>query len=165
MATPQPGRPAARPLPMIIFTLLCAGFGIAFLYWSASQLWYVVASRSWAQTDGLITESRYIDNGPRRDSEARIRYTYAVGEQTYEGGNLLPGSLAYDDATEEQKVQQYRRGKTVTVFYDPGDPASSSLERGVTTRLTYIGLVLGLAFFSYAVYLVVNLIRGTRPRL
>lgn len=165
MASVKPEKPAMKAGPAIALAVLCGGFGIAFLYWGLSQVWFVYASSGWPQTEGTITMSQYIDNPPRRDDEARIQYIYQVGGQPYKGRNLLPGTLAYDDATEEEKVEQYRVGTTTTVYYDPQHPERSSLERGTPTRLTYIGLVLGLIFTSGAGYVLFSLLRERPVRL
>lgn len=165
MSTLKAEKPAMKAGPAIALAVLCGGFGIAFLYWGLSQVWFIFASSSWTQTEGTITMSQFIDNPPRRDDEARIRYIYQVDGETYEGRNVLPGTLAYDDATEEEKVQQYRVGASATIYYDPQNPESSSLEPGTPTRLTYIGLVLGLLFTSGAVYILYSLIRGQPVRL
>ncbi len=145
--------------------LLFTGLGGAFLYWSVSQLWYVFSSRSWPSTEGTIYESRYIDHGRRRDGEARIRYRYAVNGRSYEGGNLLPGTLAYTDRDEQEKVRQYRPGMTVPVYYDPENPESSSLEVGVVTRFPFLGLGIGLPFILYAAYAGWRLLRGKSASL
>ena len=150
---------ASSPIAGIIVALICLGFGGAFLYWSISQLWYVFASRSWDSTEATIRESRYIDHGRRRDGEVRLRYSYTVNGRSYEGGNLLPGTLAYTDADEEEKVRQYRPGMTVPVYYDPQNPESSALEVGVMTRFPIIALAIGLPFVIAALYIAVNTLR------
>lgn len=156
---PPPQQKQASPIIGIIFVLILLGLGGAFLYWSGSQLWDYFASRSWASTQGVIYQSRFIDRGRRRDSEAQIRYRYSVNGQSYEGSNLLAGSLAYTDADEEEKVRQYRPGMTVPVYYDPQRPESSALEVGVLTRFPFIGLIVGLFFFVSGVYIAIALMR------
>lgn len=156
---------APHPRAAILLAVICVGFGGAFLYWSISQFWYSYASSSWASTQGTIYESRYVDHGRRRDGEARIRYSYSVNGRAYEGGNLLPGTLAYTDADEEEKVQQYRPGMTVPIYYDPENPESSSLEVGVVTRFPFIALAIGLPFTFYAAYLGWGLVRGQPVRV
>lgn len=145
--------------------VLCGAFGLAFLGWSGSQLWSIAASSTWVQTEGMITLSEFIDNPPRRDDEARIRYIYEVDGERYEGSSLLPAPLAYGDAQEEVKVREYPSGSTATIYYDPLRPEVSALERGRPTRLTYIGLALGLMFVGGAAYIVVAGLRGRPVRL
>lgn len=158
-------QPPSSPVGSLILIFLFTGLGGAFLYWSVSQLWYLHSSRNWASTQGVIYESRYIDHGRRKDGEARIRYRYAVDGRTYEGGNLLPGTLAYTDRDEKEKVRQYRPGMTVPVYYNPENPEASSLEVGVVTRFPFLALALGLPFILYAAYTGWCLARGGSPRL
>ena len=158
-AAQQPQQKSASPIIGIIFVLILLGLGGGLLYWTGAQLWDYFASRNWASTQGVIYQSRFIDRGRRRDSEAQIRYRYSVNGQSYEGGNLLPGSLAYTDSDEEEKVRQYRPGMTVPVYYDPQHPESSALEVGVMTRWPFISLVIGLFFFVSGVYIAIALMR------
>ena len=162
-AAQQQQKPAS-PIVGIIFVLILLGLGGGLLYWSGAQFWDYYASRNWTATQGVIYQSRFIDRGRRRDSEAQIRYRYSVGGQSYEGGNLLPGSLAYTDADEEEKVRQYRPGMTVPVYYDPQNPNTSALEVGVMTRFPFIGLVIGLLFFVGGVYVAIALARNKPAR-
>ncbi len=94
----------------------------------------------------------------------RLRYSYSVNGRTYEGGNLLPGTLAYTDRDEEEKVRQYRPGMTVSVYYDPRNPESSALEVGVMTRFPFIALAIGLPFIFGAAYIVWSSLRGKPAR-
>lgn len=158
-------KPGMSPWGAIGLALLCGAFGLAFLGWAGSQLWSIFASGAWVQTQGMVTLSEFIDNPPRRDDEARIRYIYEVGGKSYEGRNLLPAPLAYGDAQEELKVREYPAGSTAAVYYDPQNPEASALERGRPTRLTYIGLILGLMFTGGAAYIVVSMLRGRPVRL
>ena len=159
-AQPPPPQKPASPIVGIIFVLILLGLGGGLLYWSGSQFWDYYASRSWARTEGQIHESRFIDYGRRRDGIVRLRYSYTVEGRAYEGGNLLPGSLAYTDADEKEKVRQYRPGMTVPVYYDPQHPESSALEVGVMTRWPFISLVIGLFFFGGGIYLAIALARN-----
>lgn len=165
MSVVQPTKPGMKLGPALALAALCGVFGAGFLYWAFSQMWYVYTSSAWVATEGMITMSQFIDNPPRGDDEARIRYIYSVNGETYEGRNLLPGSLAYADALEAQKVAEYPVGMTTNVYYDPQNPQNSSLEPGTPTRLTYLGLLLGLMFISGAAYIGYSLIRGRPVRL
>jgi Protein of unknown function (DUF3592) len=129
---------------VLIGAALVLGFG--FLGGAISQLWSSHKSKSWAQTQGVISESKWVPNHLQHgEGTAQIAYRYSVGGQSYEGTNILPGLNEYLTPDKQAKLRQYPVGATVTVFYDPTDPQNSSLEIGVITELTFI--MFGLAIF------------------
>lgn len=160
--TRKPGMPLHSS---ILLAIIAGGLGAVFLYWSLSQFWHAHASRNWASTQGSIVESRYIDHGPRKDGEARIRYKYSVQGNSYEGGNLLAGNLAYTDRDEEEKTKHYKPGMSVTVYYDAQRPESSALEIAAVTRMPYLALAFGLLFGGAACYIAWCLAKGRPVRL
>jgi uncharacterized protein DUF3592 len=135
--------------PVLSYLLLGAAMvmGFVFLGIALSQLWSFFESKSWVQTQGVISQSQWV---PRRGgNSAQINYKYSVNGQSYEGNNILPGLNQYSQPEQEAKLKQYPAGATVTVFYDPSDPQESSLEVGVITESMFLNFGLG-TFFTLA---------------
>ena len=100
-----------------------------------------VRSRSWPTTPGRITHSETVWVGARtRSPRPDIRYTYEVGAQTYVGQRIaFEYSHVYSREAAEQVLKQYPVGATPSVYYDPDQPAESTLKQ------SHVGLVSGLA--------------------
>lgn len=134
--------PAASYL--LVGASLMLGFFILAL--AISQLWSTHKSRSWAQIQGVISESTWAQARSRHESGfAQITYKYSIDGQSYEGSNILPGKNEYSDPQQREKLRQYPVGAIVTVFYDPNHPQDSCLEPGVATSLPF--LLLAIASF------------------
>ena len=60
-----------------------------------------------------------------------VAYAYSLFGVRYEGNTVAFGGYIYTSSPDraERKCQEYPVGKEVVVFYDPRDPATSSLER------------------------------------
>ena len=91
-------------------------------------------SQSWPSTTGVIVKSRVeVRGGSTTTSvDAKIVYEYEVGGQQYQGEQirvddrhrvLQVGGQAYE------MVDRYPMGASVTVYYNPDDPAEAGLER------------------------------------
>jgi Protein of unknown function (DUF3592) len=89
----------------------------------------------------------------------RVRYSYAVAGQHYEGDVICPGIEQFGLGSELQahaKADQYPVGENVSVHYDPADPAVAVLE---TTQIGAarnifggaIAMALGIFIFGLAV--------------
>lgn len=136
--------PAASYL--LVGASLMLGFFILAL--AISQLWSTRKSRSWAQIQGVISESTWAPARSRHESGfAQIAYKYSIDGQSYEGSNILPGKNEYSDPEQREKLRQYPVGAIVTVFYDPNHPQDSCLEPGVVTSLPFLLLAIA-SFFS-----------------
>jgi len=136
-------------LPSVASYLLVGAslaLGLFILALAISQLWSTHSSKSWAQTQGVISQSIWAPPRSRHeDGFAQITYNYSLGGQRYEGSNLLPGKNEYSNPEQREKLRQYPVGAIVTVFYDPSHPQDSCLEPGVATSLPF--LLLGVATF------------------
>ena len=151
--------------PVLSYVLLVVALvmGFGFLGAAISQLWSSHKSKSWAKTQGVIFESKWIPNHLLHgEGKPRIAYRYSVNGQGYEGSNILPGLNEYFTPDAQAKLRQYPVGAIVAVFYDPSDPQNSSLEIGVITESTYITFVLGI-FFTLAAGAFAWRIRKRRP--
>ncbi len=146
----------------ILRLLLGIGFTVAGLALGA----YVVSAyagnaqvRNWPQTKGQIVHSEFVVHkaqvgpGQQRDRYgALVRYKYEVEGIEQTSGRVSFGwESAQTRTSASDYVQRYPQGRSVTVYYDPADPSSAVLERGVPSRfwLTVAGaaifLLLGIA--------------------
>jgi hypothetical protein len=111
------------------------------------QYLQVKKSAHWPTTSGTITLSRvrFLPRGPwpfgRRFEGyfGDVGYQYHVGATDYHGSRLsferahLAAAQGWQDA-----IRPYPVGKTVTVYYDPQDPASAVLEPGLVGDLVLL---------------------------
>ncbi len=95
------------------------------------------ATRSWPTADGVITSSKLDTNTVQAKDRAgylryrgsyvpKVSYNYTVDGRQLEGSRITREPRADDHG--DVVVAQYPVGKTVKVYYDPKDPASSVLE-------------------------------------
>ena len=92
------------------------------------------AAQGWLSTTGrvLIARVEVHRTGRSRHEIARVIYSYAVGGQPYQGQQIRAGDkfLRVQMMGEaQQTVARYPLGATVTVYYNPTNPAESALER------------------------------------
>jgi hypothetical protein len=87
------------------------------------------ASLAWPSTTGRIVKSDVDWVGETGStSVARVMYQYAVNGTTYQCRRLYTApDVPFEPA--QSIVDRYPVGATVTVFYDPANPAEATLER------------------------------------
>ncbi|MEE4214464.1 MAG: DUF3592 domain-containing protein, partial [Bacteroidales bacterium] len=131
--TRKPGN--ANPVTLgIIFALVG---GAIFFVFALPPLQYASSSKSWPTVQGVITRSD-IDVWTRDGKthyQPDIAYTYSVDGKKYSSSKINAGEQAMDNnVNSAKKIQtKYPAGKEVTIWYDPGLPASSALEPGIKT--------------------------------
>ncbi len=84
----------------------------------------------WPSVEGKVFLSREVENHPHSGlgPSGRIRYSYTVDGKRYEGHRLR----LFDHHTDLHGVSiRYPEGSTVCVYYDPGKPERSILDRGL----------------------------------
>lgn len=118
-----------RPLVLSVFAALIVIAGLALPP-------YLRAKRSaqWPSTDGVITNSWmnvHLAKGiPYYHGE--IGYQFRVGSVAYHGSALsLSRPIWASKEVWQPFLDQHPVGKTVRVYYDPGDPAKAVLEPGL----------------------------------
>jgi len=104
--------------------LATVGLGVILLGLGIYSLRGVVVSRGWATTDGLVVKSDTVP-GRRGALRADVRYTYSVAGRSFTGTRI--GEVFFADG--EELVSRYPVGARIRVYYDPGDPGSSLLQR------------------------------------
>ena len=92
----------------------------------------------WAHTMGTVISStvQVSTAGPRRRETPLVLYTYQVAGAEFQGSRLRAGRAGRpsragadgSDASASSTVARYTAGSSVTVYYDPANPANSALE-------------------------------------
>ena len=121
-----------------IITVVAGGVGVLILFGFIMSQLEVVLSAGWPSTQGKITDS-YIQretshsrNGTSTSYEPKVKYTYTVGGQTFEGHKIGFGVQVSGGEDEAAKaLKPYPVGAACTVYYGPRNPAVSVLERKV----------------------------------
>ena len=108
----------------------------------ASESWESKASGSWPRVTGVITNA-YSEHtcGSSRGSnrwEAKLAYAYQANGRSYTGHRSTNMRL-YCDRNRDDVMgwlkKNYPVGKTVDVYYNPGDPGASFLRPGVVSKI------------------------------
>ena len=108
------------------------------------------ASLTWSTTSGTIIESS-VHQSTTGDFDgpatyyAKISYAYQVIGQAYQGRNIHIGASSTVPHSKAQAIaSRYPVGASVTVYYDPANPADAVLER--TAPANTVVLILGIIF-------------------
>ena len=112
------------------------------------------ATTWWSVTQGVITVSQVERVKPgvphsKPTYYANIQYRYNIGGIEYQGDLKQLGADAIPAAKyAADLVNQYPKGTTVTIYYDPNQPQASALKRGVPASVIWM-LVFAGAFFIF----------------
>jgi hypothetical protein len=91
------------------------------------------AAQSWLTTTGQVVLSRVeVSGGDTTSVTPRVAYQYQVGAQMYQSEIIRAGSQFFSISSGRSAydtVDRYPVGATVTVYYNPGNPAEAALER------------------------------------
>jgi len=140
-----------------------AAGGIAFLalfVWFAKEIISAQAAKSWPSVVGRITHMEYAPASSRTGSSG-VRevpvYAYSVAGVDYTGqraGLAFPGMGDGIFGPEfEARTRHLRKPGQVTVYYNPGNPASAVILNDGAGWLVWVftaGWLLGSAMFTYA---------------
>jgi hypothetical protein len=110
-------------------------------YYAQMKVYQAMArtSQGWLQAPGIV-EASQMDETRRSSGRSTttfyslaVHYRYQVASQTYEGNRLAfgPELFANRDFVDSLR-KKYQPDTTVTVHYDPNDPANSVLETSQT---------------------------------
>lgn len=136
-------------------------FSLVFLAIIFSARQSAAKAQDWAATTGRVTLSTL---EARRGSKGStvyypvIQYQYRVHAMDYESRKIMPG-MEWGGSGAQAIVAKYPADSTVTVYYNPENPAEALLERDVPkyTIWLWVALVLsnifmcGLAVFLFFV--------------
>ena len=149
----------------VILILIFGIFGLIFLAGGIDVIYRTFLVRTWPTTTGQIIVSgfRWEDNF-RRGLASRywsgshnlhIQYMYLVEGQRYYSDQIGPRRFIGQGTTfqmnAERIVEQYPKGKEVTVYYNPANPREAVI--CVQLKWTYVALVLGGVVFLVLSYL------------
>jgi len=140
-----------KPVHLLLMGLGLLGIGACVFAQTLVILRGVAESEHWPTVPGKIVSSELVHRGSGQNAtyEAELAYEYEVGGRKYSAGRLRFGGHATNrPSAAERIVNLYPSGRTVTVHYDPDDPAVAVLE-AATGRRTYVALVIG-AFLMVA---------------
>jgi hypothetical protein len=134
-----------------IFFLL----GIGFLIFGLRERNKAKETETWPTAKGVIVSAR-LDHQTRTErNQGRtftrttytpvVEYTYVIGENTYRGSRIFPGStMSYDLGTAQNIVNRYQPGHSMGVHYDPNDLTQAVLE--TKTKGGSVFMIIGFVF-------------------
>jgi len=130
---------------MGIFLLIGLGLSV----WGWTILQDARASASWPSVEGRVISSevtRSTDADGAVSYSPEVTYSYTVENASYTNGRIKFGENAYGNRNKAEEIAaNYPVGRTVTVYYEPEQPALSVLEPGVTAG-SFIVLCIGVFF-------------------
>jgi hypothetical protein len=141
----------------IIFGLVFAGIGLGLTIWGYSMWSKGRAAKEWPSAEGTVASARVerstssSGSGSRRRRRTtytpKLSYTYAVEGRPYTSTRIaFGGTRSYSSSSAaEGFVNRHPVGSKVTVYYNPGDPAESTLETGASGG-AYVLLIIGVVF-------------------
>ena len=163
-------------IPAAFRWIFCLGFmfiGLVFLLLGGYQLLQGLTTKDWPAAPGKILSSKVQSGtsnsrGPARTTTGSskrysvdVRYRYELDGQEFEGDRLRFGNVSYKSRSKAQKVMnRYPRGKEVEVFYDPENPQSSVLIKGI--GLSWLAVGLGAAMFLLGLVMLIKTAMGAR---
>jgi hypothetical protein len=127
-----------RAAPNLLFVVLFGGvftvIGGGMLLWGILDSIKAAESESWPTVQGAIVTSQVAsstDSDGDTTYYADIVYSYRVSGTVYEGDRVVFGEGSTSDYDAMQEVaDRYPARRTVTVYYNPDDPADAVLEPG-----------------------------------
>jgi hypothetical protein len=125
--------------------------GVLTAYGTVRMRLKVGQSHKWPTVPGKIVSSELESETERHNRKpittyaAAIRYAYEVDGKAYESDQIqLGGTSETSQPGEfERMVKRYPEGKRVTVYYDPDDPATATLEPGELGGIFNMAMVAG----------------------
>jgi hypothetical protein len=150
----------------ILFGLIFAGLGTAFVLLVAHQAWNNAQTRRWNPVpctivQSLVTNNFKASNDTPYRALVRYRYTVAGHERMSAGVELNNSSFSTYDAAQDV-VNRYPKGKTTTCFVDPHDPARAVLTHASLWPYALF-VLLPLLFIGVGLATIFGSIRGRSP--
>ncbi len=142
----------------IFITLVIAMFPALILVALVVKLWEIHEASRWPETTGKVIASRVQSRRNRPDDQAYnfkdtevsnepfVEYEYKVGGRKYRCSRITIGEKISGSELKET-LDRYPVGKSVTVYYHPGNPARALLERTLPTKPMIVGGGALLLFF------------------
>jgi hypothetical protein len=164
MTTALPSQPMSPRLKFFfsrIFPLIFVVIGATIAFFGIRGLILAKASVEWPTAQGSVVES-WVDRQFSRDKNrstyhyyARLFYEFSVDGTTFTGDRVAYGDHGSNDPSHARGVvSRYPQGKTVTVYYMPGNPEECVLEPGLQGQAWFLP-GLGLVFFVVGIGLAI----------
>ncbi len=141
---------------ILVIVLAGLGVGIKLMYDNVRHHMQSIASKSWPTVEGVVdyarlNQEKHVDTKTHRhytNYTPEAQYTYSVNGQTYTSTRIAFGPMHSNSNSliAQQYLRDYRAGGPVTVYYNPKDPADSTLENRVSGSITllFIGGIFAL---------------------
>ena len=132
---------------VVVATGLWFGYFAVLITFEQIQAWRLARqSVDWASTSGIIQTSEIILEGVKEREQPHITYTYQVNGIKYEGNRInFSFAQVFSKKEAEDVLVPYPPQAMITVYYDPDQPAQSTLEQRHTGLAG--GLAIGLIIF------------------
>jgi ribosomal protein L35AE/L33A len=119
---------------VILPILFIGGFGYFIYKRNQQSASYRQAAQSWQSTSGMVLMSTVQSRRSGNSTHVFpvVAYQYDVNGKTYQGKTIKAGEQFLNVRLAGQAqatVERYPAGATVTVYYNPANPAESALER------------------------------------
>ena len=111
------------PVLTLLIILIFIGFGaLLYLLWRA-----LFGSRHWHEAEGVVLRTKTFSSdsvGSLPTHNAYLFWTYDVGQHTHPGEMVI---AYYSARTAQQVMETYQAGTAVKVYFNPRQPAQSTL--------------------------------------
>lgn len=145
------------PFNLLILTIALGYFG----WFSLENVRLKWASSNWANVSGAIVSSE-IAAGRHNARYVTVEYVYKVGGSNYRNDRISFGDgVPSKFGSADDFVKQHPPGTPVTVYYDPRNPARSSL---FTSGTVGGYLLLALVCWGFAIGILYSVFRSSRDR-
>ncbi|MBI2441031.1 MAG: DUF3592 domain-containing protein [Lentisphaerae bacterium] len=150
-----------------IFPLIFVVVGASVAFFGVRGLIRAKASVDWPATQGRVVASsvEYQDSDEGSGTyHAEVMYDFSVNDTTFSGNRVAYGDYGSSNPSHARRiVNRYPKGKSVTVYYLPGNPEECLLEPGLKGQSWFLP-GFGLLFFTVGSLMAVSLPRAIRKQ-
>jgi hypothetical protein len=148
-------------LLVFLFSLVFLVLGAAVTWYGWGELRKARESVNWPTAPGKVLSSEVVDAGEdNMQFDAAITYAYRVEGETRRNDQVALGQWATSDVKPVRRlVREFPEGASITVYYNPDDPAEAVLKTGPTFQSWMIP-VMGVVFFFFGGFVGVASIFG-----
>lgn len=146
----------------VLLGLALLVFGGALAVSAGRMLYRARSSEHWPVAEGTVLSSSVETLRSRRSASyvPHVRYSYAVGGQSFTSESIAFAPVATGDALEAQSyVRRYPHGGAVSVHYEPGAPEVACLDCGRAGVANYVVALGGAALALVAALGLVDVLR------
>ncbi len=145
--------------PILILILIFVGGGAIVIFFQVRGLIWAKTSVDWPVARGKVISSSVKMSSSSKSGtsfEAKVNYEFTVEGDTFEGDRIFFGKTSSGNSSDEDQIAwSYPKGKSVNVYYRPGNPEVCLLEPGKTGKSKLL-LIFGVIFFSAGMFLVLT---------